>query len=117
MAAGRETLYCGGDEVDAVAWYDGDSGGKAHPVARKTANDFGLYDMSGNVWEWTCSVYTDRYDDGGSEKTCTDDAEAIRGVRGCGWDFHSARDVRSAIRGRGVPAYRYDFLGFRLVQD
>lgn len=50
---GRKTEYCGGDDIDAVAWYLENSSSKTHPAGRKRANSYGLYDMSGNVSEWT----------------------------------------------------------------
>jgi formylglycine-generating enzyme required for sulfatase activity len=84
------------------------------PAGSFQANGFGLYDMQGNVWEWTCSAYTDRYD--GSEKSCTNDAMARRGVRGGAWDSRPVF-VRSAYRDGNVPSYRGSDLGFRLAQD
>ncbi len=113
--AGQATLYCGGNDPDAVAWYDGNSGSKTHPVAGKQHNAFGLYDMSGNVWEWVQDCYHDSYagrpDDGTAwqEDQCAD-----RVLRGGSWSSRG-RDVRSAYRGRNVPGRRDLSFGFRLA--
>jgi formylglycine-generating enzyme required for sulfatase activity len=113
---GKEETYCGGKDLDRLAWYDQNSRSKTHPVGGKTANGLGLYDMSGNVWEWTCSDYVDPYD--GAEQRClsNNDATSARVVRGGSWSGLS-REARAAVRFNCFdPGVRLVYLGLRLAR-
>ena len=85
------------------------------PAGQFRPNPFGLYDLLGNVWEWTCSDYDADY--GGAEKTCATkgNSGARRVVRGGGWS-DDPRNVRSAYRTRGPPDTRFSNIGFRLAR-
>ena len=107
--------YSGSNDLDAVAWYNNNSGSKTHPVAQKQPNELGLYDMSGNVWEW-CS---DWYDEGyysGSPQTDPQGSNSgkSRVLRGGSW-FSNDLICRVANRGRLNPDHRNSYYGFRLV--
>ena len=100
------------------SWFDCPDGYvQTAPVddGKRKPNDCGLYDMMGNVWEWTCSAYTEEYD--GSEKTCAkvEDSGSYRVIRGGSW-FNGPAIVRSAYRYRNVPGNRYFNLGLRLAR-
>ncbi|SDF11143.1 formylglycine-generating enzyme family protein [Rhodospira trueperi] len=101
-------------DLEAVAWYDKNSGGETHPVGEKQANAWGLHDMLGNVWEWCADHWHKTYDGAPADGTSWQDAGtgASRVGRGGSWSSN-ARHVRAAYRGRGLPAVRGDGLGFR----
>ena len=102
------------EDLDAIAWYDGNSGGRTHPVGRKAPNAWGLHDMLGNVWEWP----QDRF--GGYPGGAVTDprgpaAGSQRVARGGCW-FHGARSGRAADRFDMSPGFRYGIFGFRLLR-
>jgi formylglycine-generating enzyme required for sulfatase activity len=106
--------YCGEGDSDRLAWYGNNSSDRTHSGGQKAANGFGLYDLSGNVWEWTCSAYDANY--GGAEQQCANkDAGVPFSVRGGSWGSEPAW-VRSANRVRNAPAFRSDGTGFRLAR-
>ncbi|MEO7658939.1 MAG: SUMF1/EgtB/PvdO family nonheme iron enzyme, partial [Pyrinomonadaceae bacterium] len=83
-----------------IAWYDRNSGEEPHPVGKKKPNAFGLYDMSGNVWEWCQDWY--------------DDNEYKRVLRGGSWHSTSRR-VRTKFRSGLGPSHHEDYIGFRVL--
>ena len=111
----RQERYSGGDDADRVAWYWENSDCQIHPVGEKAANGFGLHDMSGNVQEWTGSLYEYPYN--GTETRCiergTSDSIAVRG----GSWIDGLAAVRSDSRDNNDPAQPFHFIGFRLARS
>ncbi|MFP4385148.1 MAG: SUMF1/EgtB/PvdO family nonheme iron enzyme [Spirochaetia bacterium] len=112
--AGSYNVYAGSDNIDEVAWYSDNSGGKTHPIAGKQANELGLYDMSGNVWEWCWDWYDDYYSDSPQSDSPGASSGVYRVLRGSSW-LNYALDTRTAIRDRVVPDSSNYNVGFRVV--
>jgi len=116
--AGTETKYWWGNEIgsnqaNCSNSSCGDSFQYTAPIGSFAANPFGLYDTAGNVWEWTCSEYTDSYN--GKEEYCGSGDSWQPVIRGGSWNF-AAWYVRAADRGRYSLVYRYGYVGFRLAR-
>ncbi|MBU1641353.1 MAG: formylglycine-generating enzyme family protein [Proteobacteria bacterium] len=114
-SGGRDEQYCGGNNVDSLAWYKDNSSGSTHQVGTKSPNGLGIYDMSGNVWEWTTDWYDKRsYGKSPRQNPAGPSSGSYRVFRGGGWRYNQG-GVRSAVRLRDSPVYRSSGLGFRLV--
>lgn len=109
----RSYKYSGSNDVGSVAWHDGNSGSKTHPVGQKSPNELELYDMSGNVWEW-CQDRYGRYSSSSQTNPTGPDSGSNRVARG-GSLLSNAGACRVSIRGDYTPGSRYCYLGLRLV--
>ncbi|PIE03951.1 MAG: hypothetical protein CSA76_06820, partial [Spirochaetales bacterium] len=109
--------YSGGDDVGEVGWYKDNSNDTTHPVGHKSANAWGLHDMSGNVYEWCQDWYgVSYYASSPSQDPTGPDSGTCRVIRGGSW-IHSARHLRSADRLKDSASVRAYDLGFRLVMQ
>jgi len=114
--AGVHQDWCGSDEPAKVAWF-GDEYGTSHKVGQKQANAWGLFDMSGNVWEWTQDCNHASYIGAPPDGSAWDEPEcASRILRGGSWQS-GPQYSRASLRFGFSPQFRAGDFGFRVVRD
>ena len=109
----RHTPYSGSRRIDDVAWYRDNSGDLTHPVKTKQPNELGIYDMTGNVYEW-CQDWLGSYSSNAQTNPTGASSGSDRVLRGGGWG-RSPRGCRSSNRSGETPEFSNDNLGLRLV--
>jgi formylglycine-generating enzyme required for sulfatase activity len=120
--AGGNNEYCGSDNLAGIGWYgayakpEGNSGKTSHVVGGKKANAFGLYDMTGNVYEWVEDSYHENYINAPTDGSAWDGDGKERVLRGSSWNGRPAEE-RATSRERSLPIYQDDDDGFRVVRD
>jgi formylglycine-generating enzyme required for sulfatase activity len=116
--AGTQTKHYFGDDprhLEGCGWYNGNSHRKTHPVGLRSSNQFGLYDMQGNVWEWCADNWHDNYylapNDGTPWMNNDDRSRCV--MRGGSWNDNTI-NCRSAFRNKFNADFSYNNIGFRL---
>jgi formylglycine-generating enzyme required for sulfatase activity len=112
---GEDYIFAGSNDLKAAGWTVKDSNGSTHPVGKKAPNGYGLYDMTGNVWEWVWDWYG-AYSSGPQVDPQGAAHGSYRGRRGGGW-FAPIAHARVACRNRFGPTGRGNSIGFRLAMS
>ena len=107
--------YSGSSDINSVGWYSDNSNGKTEPVGEKQANELGIYDMTGNVWEWCSDWYSDSYYKKSPAVNPQGPPSGPGRLRRGGGRGDAARACRVAYRVLSAPGFRSSSIGFRLV--
>ncbi len=119
-ASHRLTQYAGSNRLETAGWWDGNSHGETKPVGLKMPNALGLFDMSGNVYEWCEDWFDEKFYEkcaakGTVENPRNDEKGSYRVLRGGSWIYGDPQLCRVAYRGYDSPEYRSHDFGFRLA--
>jgi len=114
-SCGKAHKFAGGQDLDKLAWYYANSGMSTQPVGLKQPSQLGLYDMSGNIYEWCLDTYLeDAYKRHDRKNPVIKNPVGRRVIRGGSWS-NSAHEVRCAYRGNVSPDFKGNYIGCRLV--
>jgi len=106
-------IYAGSNTIGNVAWYNGNAGNGPHEVGKKAANGLGLYDMSGNVYEWVWDWYAATYPSAAQTNPTGPTSGTLRVYRGGAW---GVSDILARVRNRDGRSSGGANVGFRLVR-
>ena len=117
-SGGKPEMFAGGNDAKTVAWNRANSREATHPVGQKAPNGLGIYDMSGNVWEWCQDLFGVRSYTRHTKNNpvILDNASKRRVIRGGGYNSFS-RLVRCSQRFKHMPGVRNSNIGFRVAMD
>lgn len=114
-SCGKHQKYAGGKNLEALAWHSANSGMTSHPVGAKQPNKLGLYDMSGNVYEWCLDEYSESaYKQHQKNNPLISGKGSKRVIRGGSWS-NSSHEMRSTYRASVNQDFKGNYIGFRLV--
>ena len=112
----RSYKYAGGNDLDSVAWYSGNSGGSTHPVGQKQANELGLYDMTGNIDEWVQDCWNDSHAGAPTDGSARETGDCTLRGEGGGSYANGTGFQRIAFREKFSQGIGLDDMGFRVAR-